>query len=136
MKNFIILLLLQTFLEIHDRLKKVETSLNKDITDRDELWSKGNIIRNIMEYALKRFCVIMNIPIEIEQKYEHIDLGLLRKKINNTLDIEICTDIVVRANELSHDSGKKYTQSDIQSFLSDVMYLIQQLQLHIMKNLK
>lgn len=48
--------------------------------DRDELFSKGNTIRNIMEFALKHFCVMFNIPIDIEQKYGYIELGDMRKK--------------------------------------------------------
>ena len=73
----------------------------------------------------------MRIPIEIEQKYEFIDLGDLRKKIKNKMNIEIENNLVVRANELSHDSGKKYTISDIRDFHSDVVSFIKTIQKYI-----
>ncbi len=125
------LLLLHTIDEINKRLENVKSALSKEISDRDELFSKGNIIRNIMEFALKHFCVIMDIPIEIEQKYEFIDLGDLRKKIKKKVNIEIENNLVIRANELSHDSGKKYTIIDIRDFHSDVVELIKKIQTYI-----
>ena len=74
------LLLLCTLKEINERLQKVWKVLQLGDLDRDELFSKGNTIRNIMEFALKHFCVIFNIPIDIEQKYGYIELGDMRKK--------------------------------------------------------
>ena len=61
------LLLLYTLKEINERLQKVWNALQQGNLDRDELFSKGNTIRNIMEYALKHFCVIFNIPMDFEQ---------------------------------------------------------------------
>ena len=52
----------------------------------------------------ERFGIEMNI----EQKYGHIDLGELRKKIKDIPNINIPQSLVNTANELSHDSGKKY----------------------------
>ena len=74
------LLLLCTLKEINERLQKVWKALQLGDLDRDELFSKGNTIRNIMEFALKHFCVMFNIPIDIEQKYGYIELGDMRKK--------------------------------------------------------
>lgn len=125
------LLLLHTINEINNRLEKVKSALRNEIADRDELFSKGNIIRNIMEFALKHFCVIMNIPIEIEQKYGFIELGDLRKKIKDKLNIEIENNLIIKANELSHDSGKKYTIDDIRDFHSKVVELINKIQSYI-----
>lgn len=75
------ILLTYTLKEIDKRLKRVGVALKEDIEDRDEIFSKGNTIRNILEYTLKHFCVIRGIEMNIEQKYGHIDLGELRKKI-------------------------------------------------------
>ena len=77
------LLLLCTLKEINERLQKVWKALKLGDLDRDELFSKGNTIRNIMEFALKHFCVMFNIPIDIEQKYGYIELGDMRKKIED-----------------------------------------------------
>lgn len=74
------LLLLCTLKEINERLQKVWKALQLGDLDRDELFSKGSTIRNIMEFALKHFCVMFNIPIDIEQKYGYIELGDMRKK--------------------------------------------------------
>lgn len=85
------LLLIHTLQEINARLDRVWQALQRGNLDRDELFSKGNTIRNIMEYALKHFCVIFDIPIDIEQKYGHIELGDLRKKIKVILSILVYT---------------------------------------------
>ena len=121
------LLLLYTLKEINERLKKVWEVLQLDNLDRDELFSKGNIIRNIMEYALKHFCVILDIPMDIEQKYGYIDLGELRKKIKAKINIEIPQSLIITANELSHDSGKKYSVNDIKAFFKEVKSLIDEI---------
>lgn len=122
------LLLTFTIKEINNRLQKVWNALEKGGLDRDELFAKGNTIRNIMEYALKHFCVIFNIKLEIEKKYGHIDLGDLRKKIKDTMEIEITQGLINKANELSHDSGKKYMLEDIKDFYRDVIKLIEEIQ--------
>lgn len=125
------LLLLCTLEEINERLKKVWNALQLGNLDRDELFSKGNTIRNIMEFALKHFCVMFNIPIDIEQKYGYIELGDMRKKIKAKVDIDITQGIIITANELSHDSGKKYSLEDIKLFYADVKKLIDELQNYI-----
>ena len=125
------LLLIHTLQEINARLDRVWQALQRGNLDRDELFSKGNTIRNIMEYALKHFCVIFDIPIDIEQKYGHIELGDLRKKIKAEVDIEITQGLIIKANELSHDSGKKYSLEDIKAFYVDVKNLMKEIQSHI-----
>ena len=125
------LLLIHTLQEINTRLDRVWRALQQDNLDRDELFSKGNTIRNIMEYALKHFCVVFNIPIDIEQKYGYIELGDLRKKIKAEVDIEITQGLIIKANELSHDSGKKYSIEDIKEFFADVKNLMMEIQNHI-----
>lgn len=125
------LMLIHTLKEINSRLDRVWRALQQSNLDKDELFAKGNTIRNIMEYALKHFCVIFNIPIDIEQKYGHIELGDLRKKIKAEVDIEITQGLIIKANELSHDSGKKYTLEDIKEFCSDVKNLMKEIQNHI-----
>lgn len=125
------LLLLCTLKEINERLQKVWKALQLGNLDRDELFSKGNTIRNIMEYALKHFCVIFDISMDIEQKYGHIELGELKKKIR--AEIEIPQSLINTANELSHDSGKKYSLDDIKDFFKEVKTLIDEIQSYICK---
>lgn len=125
------LLLLCTLKEINERLQKVWKALQLGDLDRDELFSKGNTIRNIMEYALKHFCVIFDISMDIEQKYGHIELGELKKKIR--AEIEIPQSLINTANELSHDSGKKYSLDDIKEFFKEVKTLIDEIQSYICK---
>lgn len=125
------LLLVYTLQEINSRLDRVWRALQQVDLDRDELFAKGNTIRNIMEYALKHFCVIFNISIDIEQKYGHIELGDLRRKIKEEIDIEITQGLIIKANELSHDSGKKYSLEDIRVFFADVKNLLEEIQKHI-----
>lgn len=125
------LLLTFTIEEINSRLKKVWNALASGELDRDELFAKGNIIRNIMEYTLKHFCVVFDIRLEIEKKYGHIDLGDLRKEIKKAVNIEITQGLINKANELSHDSGKKYTLEDIKDFYKDVFKLIKEIQQRI-----
>lgn len=122
------ILLIYTLREINKRLVKVGKTLENPIEDIDELFSKGNIIRNIMEYALKHFCVVMGIKLDIEQKYGHIDLGDLKKKIKKETDIDIPQSLINRANELSHDSGKKFIIEDLRTFHAEVSNVIEQIQ--------
>lgn len=121
------ILLTYTLKEIDKRLKRVGVALKEDIEDRDEIFSKGNTIRNILEYTLKHFCVIRGIEMNIEQKYGHIDLGELRKKIKDIPNINIPQSLVNTANELSHDSGKKYNIENVREFYGDVCELIKQI---------
>lgn len=125
------LLLLYTLKEINERLQKVWNALQQGNLDRDELFSKGNTIRNIMEYALKHFCVIFNISIDIEQKYGHIDLGELKHNIKE--EIKIPQSLINTANELSHDSGKKYSLDDIKIFYGNEKKLIDEIQKYILR---
>lgn len=127
------LLLTYTIREINMRLDKVYYALETGGLDRDELFAKGNTIRNIMEFALKHFCVIFNIELEIEKKYGHIDLSDLRRKIKDTMQIEITQGLINKANELSHDSGKKYTLDDIKDFYEEVIKLMNEIQQRIYK---
>lgn len=127
------LLLTYTIREINMRLDKVYYALETGGLDRDELFAKGNTIRNIMEFALKHFCVIFNIKLEIEKKYGHIDLSDLRRKIKDTMQIEITQGLINKANELSHDSGKKYTLDDIKDFYEEVIKLMNEIQQRIYK---
>ena len=111
-----------------NRDENISVVANKeDIEDRDEIFSKGNTIRNILEYTLKHFCVIRGIEMNIEQKYGHIDLGELRKKIKDIPNINIPQSLVNTANELSHDSGKKYNIENVREFYGDVCELIKQI---------
>ena len=121
------ILLTYTLEEIDKRLKKVGVALKEDIEDRDEIFSKGNTIRNILEYTLKHFCVIRGIEIDIEQKYGHIELGELRKKIKDIPNINIPQSLINTANELSHDSGKKYNIENVREFYGDVCELVKQI---------
>lgn len=127
------LLLLCTLKEINERLKKVWNALQVENLDRDELFSKGNTIRNIMEYTLKHFCVIYDIPMNIEQKYGYIELGELKNKVKDEIHIEIPQRLINTANELSHDSGKKYSLDDIKDFFKEVKTLIDEIQSYICK---
>ena len=107
--------------------KRFGVALKEDIEDRDEIFSKGNTIRNILEYTLKHFCVIRGIEIDIEQKYGHIELGELRKKIKDIPNINIPQSLINTANELSHDSGKKYNIENVREFYGDVCELVKQI---------
>ena len=83
------LLLLFALNEIKERLERVWKALQLGNLDRDELFSKGNTIRNILEFALKHFCVMLNIPIDIESKYGYIELGQMKKAIKSSVKIDI-----------------------------------------------
>ena len=121
------ILLFCTLEEINERLKKVWKTLQERNLDQDELFAKGNTIRTIMEYALKHFCVISGIKLNIEQKYSYIDLSDLKKEIKN-VGIEIPQNLINIANELSHDSGRKYNLEDIKTFWQQVKILIKEIQ--------
>ena len=55
------LLLLCTLKEINERLQKVWKALQLGNLDRDELFSKGNTIRNIMEYLIHQLLYFVHI---------------------------------------------------------------------------
>lgn len=86
-----------------------------------------------MKYALKLFCVISDIKIDIEKSYGHIKLSTLNKKIEAS-DIQISKIIVRIANEFSHDSGKNYNIEDVRKLLKDVLELVNQLEKKIENN--
>lgn len=124
------LLLAYTLDEISLRLERVWESLNEKKLDSDELFSKGNTIRTIMEYALKYFCVVEKIPMNIESNYGNIMLGDLRKKIGS-IGVNISQGLVNMANEVSHDSGKQYNIEDIKKFWRQAKGVIDEIQIII-----
>lgn len=120
------LMLQCTLTEIGQRMEKLNESLNDkniDSTDQDRLYSIGNTMRRILEFALKHICVIYDIDIELEQKYGYIELGELRKQLK-TKGLDFPVKIVNMANELSHDSGKIYSYADIREFCEESQNLI------------
>ena len=118
------IMLYETLNDIQNRLENTQHKISKtSATDFDELFSKGNTIRRILEYALKHYCVWANIPIEIEDKYGYIELGKL-KKILSKSNIGIPQSLINIANELSHDSGASFTKDDIVQFYNNVYDLI------------
>lgn len=121
------ILLFCTMDEINERLEKVWEYLQNSHLDRDDLFAQGNTIRNIMEYAFKYFCVITDLPINIQQRYGHIMLKDLKKELTK-IEIEIPQGLIITANNLSHDSGKKYSLENIREFCKQVKYLINSIQ--------
>ena len=118
------IMLFETLNDIQERLENTHYKITKtSVNDFDDLFSKGNTIRRILEYALKHYCVWANIPIEIEDKYSYIELGKL-KKILSKSNIEIPQTLINIANELSHDSGAQFTKDDIINFYNTVHDLI------------
>lgn len=117
------ILLSHTIKEIDQRLNKVKLSLEDSSLDIDGIREKGNTIRTITEYALKHFCVMFNIKIDIEHKYGHIKLGDLKKAVRDS-NINIPQSFVNTANELSHDSGKQFSLSDIITFYDNAKALM------------
>lgn len=70
------IMLYETLIEIQNRFTNTYNKLiDVSEDDSDELFSKGNTIRRILEFALKHYCVWANIHIEIETKYGYIELG-------------------------------------------------------------
>ncbi|WP_104803281.1 hypothetical protein [Blautia marasmi] len=119
-----LIMLRETLLEIKERLDNTYSKLiNVSETDTDELFAKGNTIRRIMEFSLKHYCVWKEISIEIEQKYGHINLGELKKKVKNFF--EIPQNIIDTANELSHDSGQSFSKTDVLNFFESVSNLVE-----------
>ncbi|MBO5228144.1 MAG: hypothetical protein J6B39_04030, partial [Lachnospiraceae bacterium] len=118
------IMLYETLKEIQLRLISVHEKLLKVAeNDYDELFSKGNTIRRILEFALKHYCVWSNIPIEIESKYGHIELGKLKKALKEN-EIDIPQTTINTANELSHDSGVHFSKDDIISFYKNSFSLV------------
>lgn len=74
---------------------------------------------------------MLNIPIDIESKYGYIELGQMKKAIKSSVKIDITQGLINIANELSHDSGKKYSIDDIKTFHKDAEVLVNQLQNYI-----
>lgn len=133
------LLLGETFKEIEERVFKVYNSI-KDIDeyDYDELFSKGNTIRRIMEYTLKYLCIYKNIEIkgkDLEDNYGDILLGVLKKTINKTFEeLNINQSFINMANELSHDSGIVFDKEDILKFCLEASDLIKEIKKIALKN--
>lgn len=118
------IMLFETLSDIQKRLQNVQYKIQQtSANDFDELFSKGNTIRRILEFALKHYCVWANIPIEIEDKYGHIELGKLKKALKKS-NIEIPQPLINMANELSHDSGIQFTKNDLLEFYNNVNVLI------------
>lgn len=92
------ILLFCTMDEINERLEKVWEYLQNSHLDRDDLFAQGNTIRNIMEYAFKYFCVITDLPINIQQRYGHIMLKDLKKELTK-IEIEIPQGLIITANK-------------------------------------
>lgn len=113
-----------TMSELEQRLKRVEKSIHtfSDSTDSDELEEKGNTIRRIMENLLKYCCVIYDTKLEIEDKYGHIELGKLRKEAQQ-YGIDINQGFINIANELSYDSGKHITLSELKCFYDSAIII-------------
>jgi len=125
-----LIMLRETLKEIKERLENTYSKLIKvPETDTDELFAKGTTIRRIMEFSLKHYCVWKEIPIEIEQKYGHINLGELKKKLKESL--EISQGIIDTANELSHDSGKVYSKTDVVNFFNSVKLMVENINTEI-----
>lgn len=112
------LLLKETINEIDTRFNAVREALNKiDETEQDEITSKGNTARKILEYTLKHFCICNRIEIEVG-KYEYITLGDLKKAIDkSTYEIDIPQSVVNNANFLSHDNGKEIDIKYVHDFV-------------------
>lgn len=113
-----------TMSDLEQRLKRVEKSIHtfSDSTDSDELEEKGNTIRRIMENLLKYCCVIYDTKLEIKDKYGHIELGKLRKDAQQ-YGIDINQGFINIANELSHDSGKHITLSELKCFYDSAIII-------------
>ena len=119
------IMLYKTLMEIQTRFTNTYNKLN-DVNedDFDELFSKGNTIRRILEFALKHYCVWANIPIEIENKYGYIELGKLKKALKDD-SINIHQSTINVANELSHDSGSQFTKNDIILFYNSAYSIVE-----------
>ena len=121
------ILMMFTREEINNRLQETMIKLNSiDENDIDSLFDMGNRIRRIIEYFFKYFCAYRNIKLDLMQKYQHINLGVLKKKIKKDYpNIMIKQKIIDMSNELSHDSGVIITKAEIEEFLSEVVELIE-----------
>lgn len=128
------IMLFETLNDIQNRLQNVQHKIKQiPANDFDELFSKGNTIRRILEFALKHYCVWENIPIEIEDKYGYIELGKLKKALNKS-NIKIPQSLINMANELSHDSGVQFTKDDLLEFYNNVNVLISTINQTIRQN--
>lgn len=130
------ILLNETINEIYERMQKVHsTLLSLNDYEYDDLFSQGNTIRRILEFALKFLCIYRSIELNIDEKYGHIKLGELRKEINARYDtISITQGLVNIANELSHDSGEVFSKEEVVGFWEDVNGLLEQVKEILLKN--
>lgn len=118
------IMLIASVKEAYHRLNCVEAKIDEnDEHDFDGLFCQGNLIRRILEFALKYFCVVRNIPIEIEQKYAYISLGDLRKAVKE--QISIPSHLVNIANTFSHDSGHYAAKEELYGFLEDARKVLE-----------
>lgn len=109
-----IILVRETLSEIRSRFTRTVQLLNMcDEYDTDDIASKGNTIRTLLEYMLKYYCIYKKLPLkDVDQKYCHIALGDLKKVIPEG-DLSISQELINQANAFSHDSGKTFHKDDV-----------------------
>jgi hypothetical protein len=131
-----ILLLSETLNDITERMDRVYESLVKlNDFDYDELFSQGNKVRRILEYALKFFCLYTGIELKIDEKYGHVKLRDLKNEINKHYEqLNINKELIITANELSHDSGEVFSKEEVINFWKEAKELLDQIKIIIMKN--
>ena len=109
-----------TMNEITSRMYNVRESIIETI-DYDELASKGNTIRRIIEFLLKYVCVYNGIDNikkkKIDSGYGKIELGSLHKEVKKLYpDIPMNQTFINIANDLSHDSERIYSTDEVLEF--------------------
>ncbi len=134
------ILIIYSYEEIKKRLNETNNLLAKiNPEDEDSLQDIGNRIRRILEYSLKYCCACKGICLGLTDKYEHISLGKLRKKVNETFSDKehlISQSIVNKANEFSHDSGKIIQKQDVELFCNKAIELINKIYTDILSEYK
>lgn len=121
------IMLFETVNEALQRMKKTKSILESlDKFDYDQIFAQGNIIRRILEYTLKLYCLFKEIEIDIDTKYGNITLGKLRSEIKNFPEnITIEQKLINTANELSHDSGEVFSKEEVVEFWNDAKILLE-----------
>ncbi|GGF05207.1 hypothetical protein [Hymenobacter cavernae] len=96
------------------RLNKVKIALEDEkLTDKDVICEKSNSVRRVFESILKVECCYRYRQINVKKDYSDLMLGDLVKEVKEFREDSIkslLNQIVVLANELSHDSGKPVTR--------------------------